>query len=193
MLRHVFIAVICSSLMACGDPPEEAPRGEPEPAAAAATPSGTAAGTIEAELGADRRTWTSLYVERDGNPQSTSTYQTRRIGSFENRSLSLAGHVGTSLSPIGSLRIELLATEALEGCPCTFEDARIEYMVDFPDDRRTTESATLTIERFTANGDGTFAAVGSFSGTLTREGDGERLPVTGTFQIDRILRVGQGS
>lgn len=193
MLRHVFIAVICSGVIACGEPPEAAPQTETAPAAATPTPPGPAAGTIVAEMGGDRRTWTSLYAERDGSPQSTSTYQTRRISSFESRSLSLAGHVGTSPSPNGSLRIEITTTEALEGCPCTFENARIEYMVDFPDDRRFTESAILAIDRFTANGDGTFAAAGSFSGTLTGGGSGESLPITGTFQIDQILRVGEGS
>ena len=150
-------------------------------------------GQIIATLGDEERTWTALYRERDGNAQSSSTYQARTVAMTETHSLSIGGQVGTSMSTNGSLRISFTAAEPIDACPCTFDFQEIAYVVDFPDDTYETAEAQVTLERFAQSADGTYEASGSFSGTLTRTtaGEPQSLPVEGTFDVRRIVEVGR--
>lgn len=202
--------LVLLGLPSCGQPPGETGESEAAPAVESAprtaettdvsprssdtsTPDAAQdAGTIQGTLDGEARTWISLYRERDGDADATSTYQTRTIGRMDSRSLSLGGHVGPTMSPDGSIRISVTATTPLEDCPCTFETGTVEYVVDVPDDRWEAHQATVTVDAFSENGDGTLAAAGRFQGTLRRP-DGasdDAMAVEGEFDIRQILRVG---
>lgn len=194
-LTTAFLLIL--ALIGCGET-EQVQTGDevsapPADAPAASASALTEVGTIRGTLGDEDRTWTALYIERDGEPNATSTYQTRTIGRMEVRTLSLGGHVGPTLSPGGSLRITSSDTRSFEDCPCTLENQTIEYWINLPDDGYETNGATVTIDRFASSPDGTYEVEGSFAGTLVRpEGEtGEALDVEGTFAIRRIVRVGE--
>ena len=190
---------VLTVLLGCGDAPApdaDSEASAPTEGAAASTPAGpTEVGTLTGTLNGEDRTWTALYMVRNGNPTGTSSYQTRTVAGTETHSLSLGGHVGATLSSDGSLRVSVMATEPLDDCPCTFTNETVEYVVDLPDDVWEARQATVTIDVFYQNGDGTFGAEGSFAGTLVRT-DGssdQEMPVEGTFDVRKIMRVGEGS
>jgi len=199
-MRRFSLATAIVLLLGCAEPPAEGantntPETDAESPAAAPAGGPVEAGTIKGTLGGEAGTWTALYRKRDSGADATSTYQTRRIGNIESYSLSVAGHVGTSMSPDGSLRISVMGTESFDACPCTVNTGTIEYVVDLPDEVWEAREATMTIDVFYQNGDGTFGAEGSFSGTLAwpEGGSEETIPVEGTFDVRRIQRVGQGT
>jgi hypothetical protein len=187
-----------SLLIGCGDGQEASSDGELQSERSGGSQGMVEAGSIQATLGGEDRTWIALFMDRDSGPEATSTYQSRAIGGLTSHSLSLGGHVGRSPSVDGSIRITVMTTDALDACPCTFENSEtIEYWVDFPDDRYEANTANVTVDRFVSTADGTFEAAGSFSGVLGRPADmadadpSDTLSIEGTFEVARIVQVGR--
>lgn len=187
-------------LVGCGDASANADVSAATPAAALADVANAeaqpgapkAVGSITASFGGEDRSWTALYRVADGRTSATSTYQVRKIGGRETHMLSLGAHVGVTMSTKGSMRVRATVTTPLSDCPCEVSGS-LEYVGD---ESKLWEGAgaTVKIDAFSDNGDGTYSAKGSFSGTLPRDRNAADLVrVEGTFNIKQIMRVGPGA
>lgn len=198
-MRHRITPTLLSLLLlaGCGDGSADdgapAPDGDATVAAPATTNAPQSVGSITALFGGEDRTWTSLYREADGRVGSTSTYQIRTIGRREVHLLSLGGNMGVTMSTNGSLRVRAMFTSPLANCPCTVTTGILEYL-DNEGAPVEASGASVTVDLFYENADGTFGVEGSFSGTLPAAGDeAAPVPIAGTFDIRRVVRVGPGA
>ena len=169
---------------------------DPEPTGetrAETRPSGDfeTAGSIDATLGGEARSWTVLRGETERGPASTSTYRTREAFRSTAHMLTLDGHSGTRPGTRDMISLSINTGEPLDGCPCALEHQTIEYYVSFSEVYRTRD-AQIVLERFEPAGDGWYEAAGRFSGTLApaeeSEGarGGEPMPIEGAFAIQGV-------
>jgi hypothetical protein len=158
----------------------------------------TPVGRIDATVAGEARSWNVLHLQREDGLKSTGIYRSRSIGRNTAHSITLGGHVGTSITSPGSLHIIINTIQPLDRCPCTLDGQSIEYWAQRPVQRYEGKSV-VTLDRFEANADGTYSASGSFAGTLPLITNGSGTPhpdesvsVDGTFDVARILVRGAG-
>lgn len=196
--RSLLTLSLCLFLLtACGgggDSPSAEPE-RPGETRAETRPSGSfeTAGSINATLGGEDRSWNVLRGETERGPASTSIYRTQEALGSTVHMLHLDGHAGARPGTRDMISLSIHSMEPLDDCPCTLEHQTIEYFVSLSEVYRA-RGAEIVLERFEPAGDGWYEAAGRFSGTLTpaEESDAgqgrEPMPIEGAFDIERVLR-----
>lgn len=155
-------------------------------------------GSVSATLGGEERTWNTLALPTDEGTQGTATWSSI-MGTV--LTVSIQAHAEPRYAIEHAISIEVTTSGTMPpACPCTFHDATLTYWStgSMFRDVYSDDAASVVIDAFEPNGDGTYRVAGSFVGTLAyhasvqAEPDTSRtLPIEGRFEVDALMPAPQ--